>query len=134
MPLQFPYPYIICLQTNTLFFNYKPLEATLEASPNWWHYMPNVWLAFRYESLGELQAVLAPLIHQTNDRLLILPAKGPAAGWLPQDAWEWLNKYLPKEWGGPPPDYSWLTSGAQQPATWRPPAWLPPNSLKPPGS
>jgi hypothetical protein len=59
MPLPTPYPYIICLETKTWFHNYRPLEETLQASQNWWHFMPTVWLVFRYESLNELQALLA---------------------------------------------------------------------------
>jgi hypothetical protein len=47
--------------------------------------------------LVELAAVLRSHIY-TDDRLIVMPAKGPFDGWLTNDAWEWLNLNVPKEW------------------------------------
>jgi hypothetical protein len=51
----------------------------------------------RYETLAELGPKLRPLIFQP-DRLLIMPAKGPADGWLAPDAWKWVDTNVPREW------------------------------------
>ena len=97
MPLPTPYPYIVCVELKTPLGNYAPLFAALQSSVMWWHYMTPVWLVKRNETLTELQTLLLPLIYQ-GDRLLILPAKRPAGGWLPQDAWQWIAQNIPREW------------------------------------
>ena len=50
----------------------------------------------RYDTLAELGPKLRALIFE-SDRLLILPAKGPADGWLPTDAWTWIAQHAPRE-------------------------------------
>jgi hypothetical protein len=97
MPLQVPYAYIVCLELKTTSANYKPLFDALQASFKWWHYLAPVWIVLRYETLVELQTLLLPLIFK-DDRLLILPAKGPPGGWLPMEAWDWINQNVPREW------------------------------------
>lgn len=97
MPLGTPYAYLIVLDLKTPNVDYGRLSSALQASLKWWHYMPTVWIVLRYETLTELHSVLVPLIF-TNDRMLILPAKRPAGGWLPAEAWTWINQNLPAEW------------------------------------
>jgi hypothetical protein len=97
MPLATPYAYLVLLDLKTPNGNYTPLSNQLQASSRWWHFMPTVWIVKRYETLNELHNVLVPLIFK-DDRLLILPAKRPAAGWLPPEAWTWINENMPAEW------------------------------------
>jgi hypothetical protein len=76
---------------------YKPLIDELQRSTKWWHYLNSTWLVVRYETLVEF----APLLRShlvTADRMLIVPAKGPADGWLPQDAWQWIRENVRNEW------------------------------------
>ena len=95
--LSVPCPYIVCYDLKGSPFEYIPLIEELKNSVRWFHYLENTWIVFRYETLVELQSILVPRIY-TQDRLLILPAHGPAAGYLAKDAWEWLNAHLPKDW------------------------------------
>ncbi len=97
MPLASPYAYIVCYDLKQPVYRYKPLFDELQRSYKWWHFLTATWIVLRYETLVELQNKLIPLVFQ-NDRLLIVPAKGPAGGWLPQDAWTWINTNVPKEW------------------------------------
>lgn len=97
MPLQTPYPYIICYDLKELPIRYGPFFDELKRSDRWWHFLTSTWIVFRYEALVELAPKLRPLIF-ANDRLLIMPAKGPADGWLTKDAWDWINSQLPREW------------------------------------
>ena len=97
MPLPSPYPYIISYDLKGSVNSYKPLFEELQKSYKWWHFLNSTWIVFRYESLAELGPKLRALIYQP-DRLLILPAKGPADGWLPQEAWTWINQNIPREW------------------------------------
>ncbi len=97
MPLSRPYPYIVSYDLKQPAGQYQPLFDELKRSPHWWHYLNSTWIVLRYEGLAELGPKLRLLIYQ-SDRLLILPAKGPSDGWLPKEAWEWIQKHLPREW------------------------------------
>lgn len=97
MPLPYPYAYIVTYELTQPIDKYQPFFKELMASAQWFRYMTNTWIVLRNEALGELPPKLLPLIFK-SDRLLIMPAKGPAVGWLPQEAWDWLNANIPKEW------------------------------------
>ncbi len=97
MPLSTPYAYLVCLELKTPKADYKPLTDELQKSFKWWHFLGPVWILLRTEALVELQAKLLPLIF-AEDRLLILPAKGPPGGWLPKEAWTWISENVPREW------------------------------------
>ena len=98
MPLLRPYAYLVMYDLNNPNGNYLPFLDELRRSFKWWHFLNTTWVVLRYEALVELQAKLTPLIY-TQDRLLIMPAKGPTAGWLAAEAWTWLNENVPFEWG-----------------------------------
>lgn len=97
MPLQHPYPYIVTYDLKQPADQYKPLFDELQRSYTWWHYLTSTWVVVRYETLDELGPKLNSLIFQ-GDGLLIQPAKGPSHGWLPKEAWDWLQRSLPREW------------------------------------
>src|SRR5436309_10788678 len=97
MPLARPFAYIVCYELKGLPSLHQPLMEELKASYAWWHYLQSTWIILRYETLVELQPKLLRMISQP-DRLLIMPAKGPAAGWLSKDAWTWIEKNVPREW------------------------------------
>jgi hypothetical protein len=82
---------ILTADDHTALFN------ELQKSDRWWHYLSNAWLVIRRDTLVELQGKLLPLIRQ-QDRMLIMPARGPTGGWLQKDAWDWLNSNLPRLW------------------------------------
>ena len=97
MPLQTPYAYLVSYDLKSPVESYEPFFNELKQSVNWWHYLNAAWIVVRYESLVELAPKLRGLIF-TNDRILVMPAKGPAEGWLPKDAWDWINTNVPREW------------------------------------
>lgn len=97
MPLSRPYPYIVTYDLKQPADQYKPLFDELQRSQTWWHYLTSTWIVLRYETLAELSPKLRLLIY-SSDRLLIQPAKGPSDGSLPKEAWEWLQRNLPREW------------------------------------
>lgn len=96
MPLQYPAAYIVSYELRSPVAQYKPLFDELQKSYRWWHYLTATWIVLRHDTLTEMQTKLVPLIFQ-NDRLLILPAKGPPAGWLAADAWRWIRENVPRE-------------------------------------
>ncbi len=97
MPLNLPCAYVITYDITQPIEQYGPLFNELKSSYKWFHYIENTWIVLRYDSLVELAPILRSLIYQP-DRLLIFPAKGPADGWLPNEAWEWINQNIPREW------------------------------------
>jgi hypothetical protein len=128
-----PYAYLICLQIDSYRQNpprdgndaasraasYAALNAELQASENWWHYLDFVWIVLRREDMLELTEKVRSFL-QPEDRFIILPARQPANGFIALDGWDWVNKHLPVL-----PTHEWpydLTAGASpsQPAL-RPP-------------
>lgn len=97
MTLMNPYAYLVTYSLTQPLDKYNPLFDELKSSFKWSHYIESTWIVLRYETLAELSEKLRPLIFQP-DRLLIMPAKGPADGWLPADGWQWINENVPREW------------------------------------
>lgn len=97
MPLQIPCAYIITYDLKQPLGKYDPFFSELRRSYKWSHYIENTWIVLRYDALVELGPKLRPLIFQ-SDRLLVLPARGPAEGWLPQEAWQWIRDNVPNVW------------------------------------
>lgn len=95
--LNTPYAYIVCYDLKQPVASYKRFFDELNKSYRWWHYLTSTWIVLRYETLAELGPKLRPLIFQ-GDFMLIMPAKGPADGWLPKEAWAWIQANVPKEW------------------------------------
>jgi hypothetical protein len=97
MPLYLPYAYIVTYALKNPNLNYAPFFEELQRSQKWSHYIDNTWVVLRTDTLQELGSKLRPLIFQ-EDRLLIMPAKGPSDGWLPAEAWTWIQENVPNEW------------------------------------
>lgn len=76
-------------------YDYTSLFEELRASPNWWNYLPNMWLIVTSESAGELWSRLGPHITE-DDRALLIEVRNDSAGWLPQEAWQWINDNVPQ--------------------------------------
>ena len=97
MPLKTPFAYIVSYDLKQAESYYTPLYQELQRSDKWCHYLPALWIVLRKDALVELRPKLTSLIFQ-GDALLIMPAKGPADGWMTKEAWDWINANVPKEW------------------------------------
>ncbi len=97
MPLLLPFAYIVSYDLKGPEAAYGPLLDELRKSDRWWHFLQSTWIVLCRETLVELGIRLRLRIRPT-DFLLILPAKGPADGLLPQEAWDWIRQFVPKEW------------------------------------
>lgn len=93
-----PFPYMVCYKLSWPEENYVNLIAELkDQSFRWMHFIPNVWFVLRREALVDLGQILRGCV-LGSDWLLVLPAKGPGDGILPEAAWNWIKDYLPREW------------------------------------
>jgi hypothetical protein len=57
----------------------------------WWYYLNATWIVVTDHSANDFAKLLYPHI-ETTDRLLVAKLAGDHQGWLPEDAWKWLNE------------------------------------------
>lgn len=67
------------------------LKDTIKSAKTWWHHMGNVWIVQTDLSPDDWYKKLVKHIYR-DDNLLIIRVNQSFSGWLPQTAWEWLNK------------------------------------------
>jgi hypothetical protein len=98
-PQRLPSPaaYMVSYDLKSEASQYAPLFDELKRSHAWWHYLESTWIVVRYDPMVDFANKIVPLIYQP-DRLVIMPAKGPALGWLPTEAWNWIAANVPREW------------------------------------
>ena len=73
--------------------DYKGLSEELQSSPSWWHYLDSTWLIATSESAGKLYNRLVPHLDE-GDSILVIQAGSDRQGWLPKDAWTWIQQNL----------------------------------------
>jgi hypothetical protein len=74
--------------------NYTGLIEQLQHSPKWWHYLSSTWLISTKETPEQLYDRLSAHLDQ-NDFILIIEAGNRFRGWLPKDAWDWIQQEIP---------------------------------------
>jgi hypothetical protein len=57
----------------------------------WWHFLDNTWIVSSNLTADQYAKKLFPFFEQT-DYLLVVKITMEHQGWLPKDAWDWLNK------------------------------------------
>ena len=71
--------------------NYESLFVALKSIGPWWHYLESTWIIKTNLTSAQLWNHLAGHV-TTTDRMLIVKIDNfDKWGWLPQDAWNWLN-------------------------------------------
>ncbi len=73
--------------------DYKGLFDELQASATWWHFLESTWLIATSEGASELYDRLRMHLDQ-GDSILIIQAGTDMQGWLPKEAWEWIEREL----------------------------------------
>jgi hypothetical protein len=74
--------------------DYGPLYVALKQQGVWWHYLDSVWLIDTIKTPDQVYADIVKNITM-DDRLFITAIKRPYWGYLPKDAWDWINQRLP---------------------------------------
>jgi hypothetical protein len=74
--------------------DYQGLIEELQGSPGWWHHLESTWLVATEETPDALWARLEPHVHQ-RDYVLIIEVRNYSQGWLPRQAWDWINSFVP---------------------------------------
>ena len=66
----------------------------IKKAETWWHYLDSTWLIRTQFNPQYWYNRLAPFIFK-NDSILIIEVKANYQGWLPKEAWDWINRELP---------------------------------------
>jgi len=66
-------------------------DAIKSNGHEWWHYLEHTWIVRTSDSADQFARKLYPLIERT-DSLLVVQITRDHQGWLPKDAWDWLNR------------------------------------------
>lgn len=85
--------FIVSYDLNRPGQNYEGLLEEIRRSPGWLHPMQSTWLIYTNESAQQLSDRLLKYI-DGSDRLILMPASKPVLGWLTQESWDWINKYV----------------------------------------
>jgi hypothetical protein len=83
--------YLITYDLNKTGKNYNGLYEEIKKIGKWWHYLDSNWLVDTNSSTNQISDALKTQI-DADDNLLVIRVTKDYAGWLPKDAWEWLNQ------------------------------------------
>jgi len=86
--------YVVSYELATqLFRNTSAFTDEIQRSRSWMHYIDNTWIISTDETIEQLYSRLREhLIDQ--DLLLIMNTDGISAGWLPEEAWNWIQERI----------------------------------------
>jgi hypothetical protein len=85
---------LVAYQLKTVGKDYAPFHDTVQKTANGWcHYIDNVWIVNTHLTAHQFAEKLYP--HMTKDDwLLVTRISAEYQGWLPKDAWDWLNTQI----------------------------------------
>ena len=69
----------------------ETIEDEVVSFGSWWRYFGDVWIVDTDKDVDEMTDIIIGYMDQ-RDNLLIIGIQSPYQGWLPEDAWKWLNK------------------------------------------
>lgn len=71
--------------------DYTGLYEAIKSCGTWWHFLGSTWLVDTAFDAAAIFARLRPHI-DANDYVLVICVSRDKAGWLPKEAWEWINQ------------------------------------------
>lgn len=71
--------------------DYSNLYDAIKSCGAWWHHLGSTWLLDTNLTAKGIWDRISPCVDK-NDAVLIIGVTRDYQGWLPQDAWEWLNQ------------------------------------------
>src|ERR1700746_1672059 len=74
--------------------DYNPFFVAIRGnSLQWWHFIPHTAVVVSQWNSDQFAKLLVPHIINTDSLLVVeLTTENQMQGWLPPDAWDWLNK------------------------------------------
>lgn len=71
--------------------NYASLYRAIMSCGVTWHYLDSTWLVETSLDATGITNILAPHIDR-DDSVLVIGVTRDYQGWLPKEAWQWINK------------------------------------------
>jgi hypothetical protein len=73
--------------------DYKQLYEVLKTAPGWWHHLESTWILSTGDSISTWREKIRAAM-DSNDSFIVVDITGRRRdGWLPKDAWDWLQKH-----------------------------------------
>lgn len=74
--------------------DYSRLYEKIKCLGAWMHYIDSTWLVApsSLQTAEQISNELLPFVDEKDDYLLVIQVKKDFHGWLPKDAWDWMNK------------------------------------------
>jgi hypothetical protein len=72
--------------------DYVGIYKVLQSFQSWWHYLDSTWLIVTDLDPDGIFARLAPHL-DSNDNLIVMEVANRKGGWLPQQAWQWIDEH-----------------------------------------
>lgn len=86
--------FLITYDLNKPGQNYDKLYEKIKSLGAWWHHLDSTWIVETSLTIGEVQDRLLSVLDD-SDSLLVMNINGDTyAGWLTQDAWDWLKEHV----------------------------------------
>jgi hypothetical protein len=73
--------------------DYTPFYEAIKQQGVWWHYLASTWLISTSKDAEAVALAVRPYM-DNQDFLLVAPMGTPYNGWLPAQAWEWINNQI----------------------------------------
>ena len=74
------------------------IKAIQTVGDKWWHFLPTVWLVNTEKSAAEVARIIYPVMTK-SDRLFVIEMQGRGDGWMPSEAWGWINNIRDEQSG-----------------------------------
>ncbi|MBU3146838.1 hypothetical protein [Clostridium sp. CF012] len=89
--------YLIGYDLNKTDKNYDGVYTAIKESSvsgsTWWHYLDSTWIIKSNLTVDQVQEKIK-LETDENDHFLVIEVKNNKQGWLPKDAWDYLNNNI----------------------------------------
>lgn len=72
----------------------EKLEETITSLGSWWHYLSDTWIVNTNMTVDQIASAIGQHLSE-QDYLLVIAIRPPYQGWLPKEAWDWMNKSVP---------------------------------------
>lgn len=89
--------YVITYDLNQgIFHDYKNFLNEIQSLGPWAKYMDRTWIVATHIGLEEVNNRLVRHLGQPDRLLIIKLQAGYYQGWLPKEAWDWINSLYPE--------------------------------------
>ena len=86
--------YAITYDLNRPGQNYQDLYDEIKGlGAYWWHYLDSMWLVSTNLSANQVSERIRKHC-DTNDHFLVIRVVANYQGWLPEEAWSWINRHV----------------------------------------